>query len=155
MIQKIKNLFIAFSSVFVLGLVAVPATAAAASCTDNGANNNQQQCLNGNLCAGSNFDLSGGSTGQSTDKSSSSNCNDQGNNSLSGKIKKFLNILSALIGVVAVIMIIYAGFRYVTSAGSEGGVKAAKNAIIYAIIGLVVVALAQVIVHFVISNTVS
>jgi hypothetical protein len=50
-------------------------------------------------------------------------------------------------------MIIYAGFRYVTSGGREDAVKGAKNTILYAIIGLVVVALSQIIVHYVLSQT--
>ncbi len=139
MIQKIKNLIMALS---LLTVFAAPALAPATSYAAG--NTNQQQVINQNLCSGSNFDLTGGTTDCNTD-----------NQTVSDKIKKILNIFSALVGIVAVIMIIYAGFRYVTSAGSEGGVKTAKNAIIYAIIGLVVVALAQVIVHFVISNTTS
>jgi uncharacterized membrane protein len=63
-----------------------------------------------------------------------------------------VNLLSAIVGVLAVIMIIYAGFRYVTSGGSDEAVKGAKNTIIYAIVGLVVVALSQVIVHFALSR---
>jgi hypothetical protein len=47
-----------------------------------------------------------------------------------------------------VIMIIVGGFRYITSGGNDASVTAAKNTILYAIIGLVVVALAQIIVRF-------
>ncbi len=67
-------------------------------------------------------------------------------------IKTILNILSAVAGVAAVVMIVVAGLRLVLSAGSEGAVKGAKNSIIYAVIGLIIVALAQIIVHFVIGN---
>jgi hypothetical protein len=52
-------------------------------------------------------------------------------------------------------MIIFAGFRYITSGGSEKGVGDAKKTILYALIGLVVVALAQLIVKFVIKSTTS
>lgn len=146
MIQKIKNLILASSLLLVLALPAFAATPllAAPVLADNGSPNQQSQ-INGNLCAGSNFNLNAGNTTDVTQCQSDTS-------TLSDKIKTILNVLSAVIGIVAVIMIIYAGFRYVTSAGSEGGVKSAKNAIIYAVIGLVVVALAQVIVHFVISN---
>lgn len=150
MIQKIKNVLLALSMLAVLSFSAVPAIAAI-DCSKTPTDATcQQQTINGNLCSGSNFDLQGNATYKNT-----ADCTDTGTNSISGKIKTILNILSAVIGIVAVIMIIYAGFRYVTSAGSEGGVKSAKNAIIYAVIGLVVVALAQVIVHFVISNVTS
>jgi len=139
MIQKIKNLILAVS---MLSLFAAPVFAPAAVTYAGSTPPPQQTGFNNNLCSGSNFDL----TGKSTD------CNDQGNNSVGNKVQTFLNILSAAVGLVAVAMIIYAGFRYVTSGGNEAGVKAAKNAIIYAVIGLVVVAIAQLIVHFVIHS---
>jgi hypothetical protein len=50
-------------------------------------------------------------------------------------------------------MIIWGGFKYITSGGDSNNVSGAKNTIIYAIIGLVIVALAQLIVHFVISQS--
>jgi hypothetical protein len=59
-----------------------------------------------------------------------------------------VNIFSVVVGIIAVIMIIVGGFRYITGGGS-GDVSGAKNTIIYALIGLVIVALAQVLVHFV------
>jgi len=70
-------------------------------------------------------------------------------------IKTVINIFSFVVGVVAVIMIIVGGFRYITSGGDSGNVSNAKNTIIYAIIGLVVVALAQLIVQFVLNRVTS
>jgi len=64
-------------------------------------------------------------------------------------VEKIINIFSAIVGVVAVIMIVYGGFRYITSGGDTTRVSSAKNTIIYALIGLAIVALAQVIVRFV------
>lgn len=63
-----------------------------------------------------------------------------------------INILSLIIGVVAVIMILVAGARFITSGGDASKVAGAKNAIIFALIGLVIVALAQTIVHFVLTT---
>jgi hypothetical protein len=60
-----------------------------------------------------------------------------------------VNILTVIVGITAVIMIIIAGFRFVISGGESANVAGAKNTIIYVIVGIVVVALAQVIVHFV------
>lgn len=77
-------------------------------------------------------------------------CEDDG--SISKVIQTIINILSIITGVVAVIMIIIGGLRYVTSAGDSNNLSSAKNTILYAIIGLVVVAMAQVIVRFVISK---
>lgn len=73
--------------------------------------------------------------------------------SVNNLISTILNILSSVVGVVAVIMIIIAGFRYISSGGSDQGIKGAKNTILYAVIGLVIVALAQIIVHFVLNTT--
>jgi hypothetical protein len=102
---------------------------------------------------------SGVSTGIS-DATGSADCGSGGTN-VSGGIqsiaKEAVNIFSIIVGVVAVIMIIYGGFRYITSGGDSGKVGNAKNTLIYAIVGLVIVALAQLIVHYVLneSSTVS
>ncbi len=66
-----------------------------------------------------------------------------------------INVFSWIIGAVSVIMIIYGGFRYITSGGDSNGVTAAKDTILYAIVGLVIVALAQIIVNFVLDKTTS
>jgi len=65
-----------------------------------------------------------------------------------------VNIFSIIVGIVAVIMIIWGGFKYITSGGDTGNITSAKNTIIYAIIGLVVVALAQFLVQFVLDKVV-
>jgi hypothetical protein len=49
-------------------------------------------------------------------------------------------------------MIIWGGLRYITSGGDSAKITSAKNTIIYALIGLVVVALAQFIVKFVLAK---
>lgn len=66
-----------------------------------------------------------------------------------GIISTVINTLSAAVGIAAVIMIVVGGFRYITSGGDTTKVGSAKNTILYALIGLIIVALAQVIVHFV------
>ena len=48
-------------------------------------------------------------------------------------------------------MIIISGFKYVTAGGDSAKVGSAKNTLIYALVGLVIAALAQFIVHFVFS----
>ena len=63
-----------------------------------------------------------------------------------------VNILSIVVGVVAIIMIIIGGFRYITSGGESGNVSGAKNTLLFAIVGLVIVALAQIIVHWVLGS---
>lgn len=63
-----------------------------------------------------------------------------------------INVLSFVVGIAAVIMLIIGGFRYVTSGGDSNSVSGAKNTILYAIIGLVVVGLSQLIVQFVLGK---
>ncbi len=70
-------------------------------------------------------------------------------------ITDIVNIFSFVVGVVAVIMIIIGGFQYITSAGDSNKVSTAKNTILYAIIGLIIVALAQVIVRFVLGRVIT
>jgi ABC-type Fe3+ transport system permease subunit len=64
-------------------------------------------------------------------------------------VVQVINILSLVGGALAVIMLIYGGLRYVISAGSPEATKSARNTIIYALVGLVIIAAAQVVVQFV------
>lgn len=65
-------------------------------------------------------------------------------------IKTIINTMLFIIGVMAVIMIIWGGIRYVLSAGNSAALTSAKNTIVYSIIGLIIAILAFVIVDFVI-----
>ncbi len=67
-------------------------------------------------------------------------------------VENVINIISLVVGVVAVVMIIVGGLRYITSGGESGSVTGAKNTIMYAIVGLIVVAMAQLIVRFVVNR---
>ncbi|MBX4188669.1 pilin [Candidatus Saccharibacteria bacterium] len=79
-------------------------------------------------------------------------CTEQ-DSGLQGTVKTVINVLSVVVGIAAVVMIIIAGFRYITSGGKQESVTGAKNTILYAVVGLVIVALAQVIVRFVLTRT--
>jgi uncharacterized membrane protein YuzA (DUF378 family) len=79
---------------------------------------------------------------------------DAGGPTLEGVIEMVVNIFSVIVGVVAVIMLMYGGFKYVTSRGDSGEMATAKNTIIYALIGIAVVALAQFFVFFVLEQIV-
>ena len=70
-----------------------------------------------------------------------------------GLVTKIINILLWAIGVVSVIMLIIGGFRYATSNGDSNQVTAAKNTIMYAVIGLVIAIFAYAIVNFVLFQT--
>ncbi len=71
---------------------------------------------------------------------------------LSAQITIIISTLMLFIGICAVIMLIIGGFRYVFSQGNEKAISAAKDTILYAIVGIVVAILSYAIVNFVINR---
>jgi hypothetical protein len=69
-----------------------------------------------------------------------------------GIVKKVIDIFSVVVGIVSVIMIMVGGFEYVTSGGDSQKTSRAKDTIVFAVVGIAIVAVAQVIVVFVIGN---
>lgn len=131
--QKLKTFVLSFVALFALATPAVlPATAMAAE-----VNIGNGLCEGAQLQVGSDGDCA--NDGEAQDK-------------VNSVISTVINIFSLVVGVVSVIMIIIGGLRYITSGGDSGKVSGAKNTILYAIIGLVIVALAQFIVRFVLSK---
>ena len=78
------------------------------------------------------------------DPSSSADLNDV--------FKTVVNVLLYVIGALSVVMLIFGGIRYTLSAGDSNKVTAAKNTIMYALIGLVVAFLAYAIVNWVLGS---
>ena len=66
-----------------------------------------------------------------------------------GVITNVTNVLLFVAGALAVVMVIVGGFRYATSAGNSSSVTAAKNTILYAIVGLIIAFFAFAIVNFI------
>lgn len=66
-----------------------------------------------------------------------------------GIISKAANIIALVASVGAVLMILIGGFFYVTSAGNAENAKKAKDRIVAALIGLVIIALAWTIVRLI------
>ena len=127
MTANIRKIILAFA--IILSLAAVPQVVLA-SCDAPATSKEAIQCGT-NDASGQN-----GSPAQAT-------------TSINNTIANVINILSVVVGVIAVIMIIVAGFRFVTAGGDASKVAGAKNAIIYALVGLILAALAQVLVRFV------
>ncbi|MBQ3352768.1 hypothetical protein IJG89_00220 [Candidatus Saccharibacteria bacterium] len=75
-----------------------------------------------------------------------------GTDTLNANITAILNWVIGILGIVAVIVIIIGGVKYMTSSGDAGKVKSAKDTILYGIIGLIICVLAFAIVNFVIAN---
>lgn len=69
-----------------------------------------------------------------------------------GQLTVILNFVFSLTGAIAVLVITIAGFRYVISHGDPNLIAQSKNAIIYALIGLVISIFALGIVNFVIGR---
>ena len=127
---RIKRiLFTAMAAFGLIMPVALPAVASA------------QVDIQGGLCEGANLQV-GAECDPDTDTDSSIN----------KLLETVINFISLVVGVIAVIMIIIGGVKYITSGGDSGNVTGAKNTILYAVIGLVIVALAQLIVNFVLNT---
>jgi len=86
------------------------------------------------------------STGQGTDDANA------GIFDAGGIFEQVVNTLLFVIGAIAVIMLIYGGFKYVVSGGDSSAVTSAKNTILYAIIGIIVAILSYAILDFVIDS---
>jgi hypothetical protein len=132
MLKKIKTLLVSISA---LSFIAAPALLAAPAYA--------APDINSGLCSGANLDVN-------------SQCDPTADTEASTKVNTIIttviNIISIVVGVVAVVMIIIGGLRYITSGGDSTAVTGAKNTILYAIVGLIVVALAQFIVRFVLTK---
>ena len=62
-----------------------------------------------------------------------------------------VDVLVWAVGIAAVLFIIFGGIKYATSGGDEKKVASAKNTILYAVIGLIVALLANVIIRVVLN----
>ena len=77
---------------------------------------------------------------------------DMENKSIAGEgglISILINFLLWTVGILSVVMIIFSGFRYITSAGDAAKTKSAQTALTYSIVGLIVAILAWVIVKMI------
>lgn len=61
-----------------------------------------------------------------------------------------VNGLIIVAGLLAVIYIIWSGYRYIVSAGDPEGAQKARNGLLYAVIGIVVIALSYAIINAVV-----
>ena len=80
---------------------------------------------------------------------------DMENKSIAGEgglISILINFLLWAVGILSVVMIIFSGFRYITSAGDAAKTKSAQTALTYSIVGLIVAVLAWVIVKMVLKQ---
>lgn len=135
----------ALSIVAMLTLVTPTLVPAIAGATTNIVNGSCTSSTSNSVATGANLATGG---------SASVGCSSTGvdNSSVGHIAREVVDLFSIIVGAVSIVMIIYGGFRYITSGGDSGRVGNAKNTLIYAIVGLVIVALAQLIVHFVLTQ---
>lgn len=132
MIKKFRTLILTAASMSLLLAPALVPTAAFAASTD----------ISGNICKGVSASATTG-----TDCSGG-----RSNSKISNLFASVINLFSLLVGIVAVIMIIIGGFQYILSNGDSSKISTAKNTIIFALVGLIIVAMAQFIVRFVLGK---
>lgn len=87
--------------------------------------------------------------------SSSTACGTTGGNTIYGPgsvLEKTTLIIASIGGIAAVIVIIVAGFRMITSGGNAQSVEGARNALVGAVVGLLIIITAASIITFVINK---
>lgn len=94
-----------------------------------------------------------GSTADAIDKTACGISGSAGAQSTLGRILSVITqTLVLVVGGISVIVIVIGGLMYVLSTGDPSSTKRAKDAVLYAIIGLVVALVAQGLVTFVLSR---
>ena len=77
------------------------------------------------------------------------------NDDLISDTNKIINVVLGVLGVVAVGVVIYGGFLFLTAQGDPGRIKKGKDSITWGIIGLIIALLSWSIINFVLSSTMS
>ena len=129
-------------------LVGLQTTLAQTAYAQEPANSDTQESLGDAIDSG----LCGGVLGDINPEGKDCDNNAEASTKIEERLKSILQILSVAAAIAAIFMLIYAGFRYIVSGGDEKGVKAAKNTLIYAVIGIIIVVLSQAIVQFVLDR---
>ena len=75
--------------------------------------------------------------------------------SVDNTVGSIVNVLLWVVGILSVTMIVWSGFKYITSAGDTSKLASAKSTLIYAVVGLIIAILAYAIVTFVRTQVVS
>ncbi len=68
---------------------------------------------------------------------------------------RIINVTLGILGILATVLIVYAGFRWMTAGGNEENVKTAQKILISAVIGLLIILTAYSVTAFVIKKAYS
>jgi hypothetical protein len=105
--------------------------------------------LFGRTCNKSSVEGGNGKQSSVCEASNKSKNSDGNNNVVLKTLNKAVNIVAVVTGMMAVIMIIIAGFTYATAGGNAEETKNARNRILWAAIGLAIISLAWTITRFI------
>ena len=147
--HRIKHLAAGLMLILSMAAVALPSQSAGAinvfegSCGTSGSTNGSGDS-NKKQFEGDGSNESGGS--------SSGICGAASSDEAPDIVKNIINTMLVVLGMIAVIMIVIGGIRYATSNGDSSQVKAAKDTILYAVVGLVVAIMSFAIVNFVVGR---
>ncbi len=86
---------------------------------------------------------------------SGNTCTEPTEGNVNSLVAAVVSILSWIAGIAAVVMVILSGIKYSTSGGDANKVGAAKKTLLYALIGLVIAVLTQVIVRLAVHETIT
>jgi len=78
-----------------------------------------------------------------------------GTRELREAVMSIVNVALTFLAVIAILIILYGGFVWMTAAGSEDKVSQAKNIIIAGVIGLVIILAALAITNFVLTSLIN
>jgi hypothetical protein len=92
------------------------------------------------VCAGVNAQVTGSDCGGTS-----------GQQSITKVLTAVLQIISWIAGIAAIIMVVLSGLKYITSGGDSSSIASAKSTLVYALVGVVIVVLAQAVVFFVLN----
>lgn len=73
---------------------------------------------------------------------------DTAGNTVSGIVRAAIRIFQGIIGIISLFVMLTGGLNYITSGGDSAKTKSARERIMYAVIGLVVVGIAEILVQF-------
>jgi hypothetical protein len=91
---------------------------------------------------------------ESSEAQSTQVCKDQAitDNPVTETIGNVVDLVSIIAGSVAVIMVIFGGIRFVISSGDAAKVASARQTVLYALVGLVVIVFSNAIIKFVLTR---
>ncbi len=89
------------------------------------------------------------SSSASDEQKAAAGCDADVNDNVGKHIMKIIDTAISVIGIIGVLVIVFAGQRFLTSAGDPGKIKQAKDMVVWAVVGIVIAVLAWAIISFV------